>query len=559
MDSFPSRLYIPPILGTVMTTSGTAEDRANDARRLGLMIVESRSGQALAAAIPHLREAADLFGKAQRTMRRAECLVDLGRVHRRLGKHGEAAAVYGEALGLVEDESDLTMAITAASEAGLSLLEHGDPAPALVMLQRAEGLADKANDHLQLAQVRLELAACHIMRQDAAAARQTATAALATFTAFRKPQQRIACEERLAEAAALVGDHADSSRRFAAAANGLLELGRHADADEVFARWADHARDRGDFAEAKSIDEQRIARHEASGNRGLQSHALLHLGLVQAKAQDHAGAKATFERALHLCQTVDDQAGMGKAEFHLGAALLRSGQAEEGEHHLRLAIERAAAAGDQRTEEEALAGLVRQLRGRGQAKAAVEYLARWVEVLRRRGDRAQEILALGELVEAGRQSGDLSQAEQGLRELIAACNEKAHRVQLIDAHHHLGVLMSRRGDIAGGLDHLRRSLELLADTPAYATRSQLLYRIGNLELRLQRPAEALKHLQAALASNPDEKLRPRILVDLGNAQALLGQEDVAVELFEQAAKVAEKQGDMRATTIIRRGAGGLKK
>jgi len=187
------------------------------------------------------------------------------------------------------------------------------------------------------------------------------------------------------------------------------------------------------------------------------------------------------------------------------------------------------------------------------------HLRRWADVLRRSGDRAHEIQALGELAEVGRQTGEFTHAEQALRDLIAACGDPAHRSQLIDAHHHLGVMMTRRGDLDGGVDHLRRALTLLGELPAYALRAQLLYRIGNIELRQNHAAKALLLLQQALAANPDEKLRPRILVDLGNAQAQLGQEDVALELFEQAAKVAEKQGDMRATTIIRRAASGLRK
>ena len=535
------------------------EDRANDARRLGLMIVESRAGQALAAAIPHFREAADLFGHEQRAVRRAECLIDLGRVQVRLGHPMDGAQVFAEALALVEDEGDLTQAIIAASEGGLALLAHRDHDPALSMLRRAEALADKANDHLQLAQVRHDLALCHIARGDAALASQAAQAALTTFTSFRKALQSAACQERLAEAAALAGDAGETAKHYAAAAAHMVELARHADADSVFARWADYERDRGAFDEAIRLDRERIASHEATGNRGLQSHALLHLGLVLAKRQDHGESLATFRRALTLCGSANDRAGEAQANYHIGASLVRNGDAVEGLRRLQMAAELASEGGDQRTEEEALAAVVRQCRASKDNAAAMIYLRRWAEALRRRGDRVQEIHALGELAEVGRQTGDLAHAEQALRDLIAACGDPAHRSQLIDAHHHLGVLMVKRGDLVGGLDHLRCALTLLSDLPAWALRAQLLYRIGNIELRQNHAPAALTHLQQALAANPDEKLRPRILVDLGNAQALLGQEDIALELFEQAAKVAEKQGDMRATMIIRRGAGGLKK
>jgi tetratricopeptide (TPR) repeat protein len=535
------------------------DDRANDARRLGLMIVESRTGHALAAAIPHLREAADLWGKAQRMVRRAECLIDLGRVHRRLGQTADAATVFAEALGLVEDESDLTQAITAASEGGLALLERGELEASLTMLRRAEALADRANDHLQLAQVRHDLSRCHLVRREASAAQVAAASALATFTAFRKGLQRAACEERLAEAAGLAGNTAEAAKRYEAAVSLLTEMGRLADVDEMCGRWADYERDRADFAAALRIDEARIARHAASGNRGLQIGALIHYGMVQAKAQDAKASLATFRKALALAETCDDRASQAKAQFHIGAALIRTGDAVEGLRRLLIAAELAAESKDQRLEEESLAAVIAQQRTAGDGPGALATMRRWVDALRRRGDREHEIQVLGDMVEIGRQTGHLSAAEESLRELIAACGGEAHRPQLIDAHHHLGVMMSRRGDLDGGLDHLRRSLALIGDQPSYALRSQLLARIGNIELKGNRPAEALKSLQAALASNPDEKLRPRILVDLGNAQAMLGKEDEAIDLFEQAAKVAEKQGDMRATTIIRRGAGGLKK
>ncbi len=535
------------------------DDRANDARRLGLMIVESRTGQALAGAIPHLREAADLFGREQRSMRRAECLIDIGRVHARLGQPVDAAAVFAEALALVEDETDLTQAIIAASEGGLALLAHRDHDAALTMLCRAEALADKANDHLQLAQVRHDLAVCHIARGDSSAARVAAEAALKTFTAFRKVLQRAACIERLAEAEGNAGNAAEAAKHYAEAAGILHGLARHADSDAVMSRWADFERDRGAFDDAIRIDRERIAQHEGTGNRGLQSHALLHLGLVQAKRQDHDDSLATFRRALTLCDASEDHAGQAQANYHIGAALVRTGDAGEGLRRLQMAVELAGECSDHHTEEEALAAVVVQCRAIKDDAGAMLHLRRWADVLRRSGDRNHEIQALGELAEVGRKTGQFTSAEQALRDLIAACGEAQHRPQLIDAHHHLGVLLARRGDHAGALDHLNRSLELLGDLPAFALRAQLLYRIGNIELRREHPAEALQLLQRALAANPDEKLRPRILVDLGNAQAKLGQEDIAIELFEQAAKVAEKQGDVRATQIIRRGAGGLKK
>jgi len=74
------------------------EDRANDARRLGLMIVESRTGQALAGAIPHLREAAELVQRSRRAV-----VAMFGEA--RLGRSIDAEAC----LPLVQDIADSVM------------------------------------------------------------------------------------------------------------------------------------------------------------------------------------------------------------------------------------------------------------------------------------------------------------------------------------------------------------------------------------------------------------------------------------------------------------------
>ncbi|MCS6970087.1 MAG: tetratricopeptide repeat protein [Planctomycetota bacterium] len=536
-------------------------ERANNARRLALMIVENRSGPALAAAIPHLHEAASLFASAGRPVRQAECLIDCARVHERLGQHREAASAYREALPLVEDESDLSLAIAAASGAGQALLALHDSEQATALFERAAALADQVNDHLRLAQVRLDLARCLLARGEAAAARSIATAALATFSAYRQTQQRAVCLERLAEAAFQAGDPAEGARLYREAAEQLHELGRIAEADAVLARWADVERDRAAYDNALRIDRERIARHEASGNRALLAQAFLHLGLIEAKRRDQAAALAAFQRARALWEALEDQSSMARADYHIAAALIALGERDDARQRLEQAAALAAAARDHRTEAEALASLVAVLRAAGDEAGTAATVQRWVEALRASGDREQEIAALGELAELGRRTGRLDRAEEALREVIALCqgDPQRYRVQLVDAHHHLGVLMARRGDLAGGLEQLQRALALLGEIPAYALRAHLRYRIGNCLLRLGRAREAQEQLQEALAACPDDKLRARILVDLGNAQALLGQEESAIDFFEQAARVAEQQGDVRATQIIRRQSGALKR
>ena len=72
----------------------------------------------------------------------------------------------------------------------------------------------------------------------------------------------------------------------------------------------------------------------------------------------------------------------------------------------------------------------------------------------------------------------------------------------------------------------------------------------------RRPADDIssrRELQERLLREAgDEPGLAKVLVDMGNAKALLGRTDEAKNAFEQAADACEKQGDVRATTIIRR-------
>jgi hypothetical protein len=46
--------------------------------------------------------------------------------------------------------------------------------------------------------------------------------------------------------------------------------------------------------------------------------------------------------------------------------------------------------------------------------------------------------------------------------------------------------------------------------------------------------------------------RAKVLVGIGNAKAMLGQDAEAKSVFEEAALLCERQGDMKSTHIIRR-------
>src|SRR5579862_6947389 len=82
-------------------TNEAIATQAHEERRLGLLILENKTGAALATGVPHF-PAADLWERAGSPTRRAECLLDLGKLHTKSGNHGDAAKVLTEALRVFE-------------------------------------------------------------------------------------------------------------------------------------------------------------------------------------------------------------------------------------------------------------------------------------------------------------------------------------------------------------------------------------------------------------------------------------------------------------------------
>ena len=130
----------------------------------------------------------------------------------------------------------------------------------------------------------------------------------------------------------------------------------------------------------------------------------------------------------------------------------------------------------------------------------------------------------------------------------------------------LAVVAARKGAHGAALGHLADAAATVpADAPrdlALAIHAQLghtgLMQVSTLITQGAPKSKArtpLAHLETALAlaeSLGDANAKARILVDLGNARALLGEDDTAMALFDQATALAETQGEMRQTMVLRR-------
>lgn len=537
-------------------------DQAREERRLGLLILENKTGAALDAGVPHFRACADLWEKAGAPTRRAEVLVDLGKLFIKAGNHADAAKVLVEALKTLELANEQRLALEAATRAGQAcLMLRGGDEEAVRLLKRALQLALDLNDHVQTGICLLDLANGLVQRRadgDAKEAIECCDKALKVFISFRKGPLRAQTHECKAAAYALLGDFAASATEYEASVTLSTELARSYDATETIARWAEMERRRGNFEQAINLHNRCLATHKQTGNKALLAQSLRRLGLVHVKREAYADAVACYQQSLDLCEVVQDHDGISRSLYLLGAAEANAQRGDFALVYLDRSLAAAKASNNFQHQEQALSAISSLHRQLGKNDKALAVMQQWVQVLAKLGERSDQLRVLGSIAELHQEMGALSEAEAHLKRLIQVCTHAEDLPQRYRALHGLGTILARRGAHPEAFKNLREALAGFNDQPAM--RARILHQMGISALNLVESHTALEYLQESLAiytELKDDKARARLLVDVGNAQVALGNKDDAKDLFEEAADMCEGQGDLRATTIIRKATKGL--
>lgn len=536
-------------------------DQAREERRLGLLILENKTGAALDAGVPHFRTCADLWEKAGWPTRRAEVLVDLGKLYAKAGNHADAAKVLMEALKGLELANEQRLALDAATRAGQAYLAlHGND-DGVRLLRRALQIAQDLNDHVQIAICQLDLANGLAQRRgagDAQEAIETCDKALKTFVSFRKGPLRAQTHECKAIAYALLGDHSASASEFDASVTLSSELARSYDATETMSRWAEMERKRGNFDKAIELHQRCMATHKQTGNKALLAQSLRRLGLVYVKRETYADAIACYQQSLDLCEAVKDHDGISRSLYLLGAAEANAQRGDFALVYLERSLASAKESGNFQHQEQALSAIASLHRQLGKNDKALLVMQEWVQVLAKLGDRSDQLRVLGSIAELHQEMGALAEAEAHLVRLVQVCTHPQDQPQRYRALHGLGTVLAKKGQHQEAFKHLKDALPGFADQPSM--RARILHQMGLSALAQGESKTALEYLQESLAiysELKDDKARARVLVDVGNAQVALGNKDDAKDLFEEAADMCENQGDLRATTIIRKATKGL--
>lgn len=536
-------------------------DQAREERRLGLLILENKTGAALDVGVPHFRTCAELWEKSGWPTRRAEVLVDLGRLYAKAGNHNDAAKVLVEALKTLELANEQRLALDAATRAGQSCLALGANDDGVRLLRRALQLAIDLNDHVQTAMCQLDLANGLVQRRvqgDATEAISECDKALKTFVSFRKGPLRAQTHECKAGAYALIQEFIASAAEFEASVTLSTELARSYDATETLARWAEMERRRGNFDKAIELHNRCIATHKQTGNKALLAQSLRRLGLVHVKRGAFPDAVACYQQSLNLCEAVKDHDGISRSLYLLGAAEANAQRGDFALVYLERSLAAAKDSGNFHHQEQALSAIASLHRQLGRNDKALAVMQEWVQVLAKLGDRSDQLRVLGSIAELHQEMGALAEAEAHLQRLVQVCINPEDQPQRFRALHGLGTVLAKRGQHQEAFKHFKEALPGFSEQPPM--RARILHQMGLSALAQNESQTALEYLQESLAiytELKDDKARARVLVDVGNAQVALGNKDDAKDLFDEAADMCENQGDMRATTIIRKATKGL--
>lgn len=544
------------------------EARALNERRLGLLILENKAGPELANGATHLRNAAEAFEKAGWKDRRAECLVQLGKLQAKRKHHLEAADAYVEALRFFATGSDRTRACDAAKGAASNYGNANDLEPATRYAKQAVDIATELNDHLRIAETNQVLGRILIAQGEHDAAIAAVDKALKIFIDYRKGIEQAVCRELLGAAHHRQGDYAGAAEHYEAGIAKYEELARRFDAHHVLSRWAESETKAGRYDEALTLLE-RLERQHRDNNANEMVAQVLRL-----KATNFLKKKAieesidALQQADDICAGLDDATGRARCHYMLGSVFLELGDTDRAVDRYTDALGYAELQDNAKITERILAAVAKVQRQAGKKEEALATMHRWVKVLKQLGQRSEQLRVLGTMAKTHMDVGADDEAEAHFRRLLSVCQQPEDLGERLYAEHGLATILIKKGEPEEARPHLENAVEGYS-TAARDRHSKIVpplplnhlhYQLGNLLMDLEAEEEALVHLEfarynydtAEQLSDEEQHHLARVMVALGNAHSRLGDGEQAKSLFQEAARLCEEQGDLRATMIIRR-------
>ncbi|MFJ4645903.1 BTAD domain-containing putative transcriptional regulator [Streptomyces bobili] len=294
------------------------------------------------------------------------------------------------------------------------------------------------------------------------------------------------------------------------------------------------------------------ARQQTTGN-GLRRAVDL---LWAAKDLAESGANAKqYETAAAALRDAAQEAGDVRAESRARTALsnghLAAGRYAEADDEARRAIELATTADDATPISWAATdrGIIALSQGRHEE--AEEFLTTARDGYRADGNRPGEASALCNLSRLyermNRPPDAVTLAQQG----VEIFQQLGLSLRLANGRYALGVALIRAGRFPEGLAQLTDALEMFGSNRQRLWEGTTHFRIAQLHLTDQRPAQAAQHAEQALAIGfiGGDLIRGSVLTVLGKSLDALGQTDRARACWHEALQLLERSGVPEAAEV----------
>ncbi|MFC8566628.1 BTAD domain-containing putative transcriptional regulator [Streptomyces sp. NPDC057245] len=271
--------------------------------------------------------------------------------------------------------------------------------------------------------------------------------------------------------------------------------------------------------------------------------------LLASKDLAESGASSlSYEAAAFAVRDATSVSGdpqaEGRARTTLAQVLSRAGRFDEAGTEAELAIElgnRTAdpwITGNAHNEQ----GIIANCKNRHGVSEA--HLCEAVEAFRADGNRAGEASALCNLsrvlVSLGRATAAIDLVRQG----IALYDELGLTFRLANARYALGIALSHASRHTEALSELSTALQTFAANRQRLWEGATHFRIAQVHLAAQRPAQAAQHAEQALTTGSigGDWMRANILTLLGRSLSSLGQTDRARACWRDALSIHEESG-----------------
>ncbi|WP_159327122.1 AfsR/SARP family transcriptional regulator [Streptomyces tendae] len=270
--------------------------------------------------------------------------------------------------------------------------------------------------------------------------------------------------------------------------------------------------------------------------------------LTESGANSHQ-YETTARGMCEATRAVGDTLAEGRARTVLTDVLLVSGRIPQAEQESRLAMRLAESVDDAVAVSWVANSLGLICLHQGRHTDSKPFFERAIAGYRALANRPPEATALCNLSRAHLGAGDVAQAVDFARRGLDAHAEFGRTVRLANSHYALGIALNRADRHTEALGHFSEGLTIFTAHRQRLWEGTTNYRIAEVHLAAQRPAQAAQHAEQALALGciGGDRMQGNVLTLLGRALSGLEQTDRAKACWSKALRLYEQEGAEEAS------------